>query len=133
MQEAVGAGANWIWAIVGLSVVSVLLFHWRLPYVSSIGLQGPTVLAEVMGAGGVAYAGCALAGLAFISLFAVLGWRGGKGETWAFAVALLTYAIDMIFVVLHFSLFGLIWHGVFLSRLFSAFAACREITRTDSR
>jgi hypothetical protein len=71
-----------------------------------------------------------VAGLLNAAIFAVVGFFAHRAHRWAFVVGLVLLGIDLVFLVLSMSLFGIVIRGFALYQVFQGYQIARGIHRT---
>lgn len=138
-------GANWLYWIVGLTVLNLILILVNSPVVMALGLVSSELIVYSMGytydaasdtfttstngliiAGGISAALCVLLG--------VLGWLANSGSRIAYIIGMAIFAIDTLLFFLPgmFSIIGLGFHCYALFQLFLGLSALLHLHRKNA-
>jgi len=115
MISRIRVGASWFYWIVGLAIVNYVLIATNANLLLAFG-PGLPLLAP----GNLLLLGTT-------GIYAIFGYFGGKGKSWAFVVGMLLYALDAMVFVLAKDWLSLAFHGYVLYRLFMGAKSCFEL------
>jgi hypothetical protein len=129
MAEVVG-GASWFYWVAGLSVVNSLLSFFNAGIRMLFGL-GITQVTDSLGQGLEGGGRVVSLIVAFVTagVLVLFGVLGTKRQTWAFAVGVTLYALDMALVLLFGMWLEAAFHGYVLFRLIRGTIACSKLNR----
>jgi hypothetical protein len=137
VDSGVKNGANWLFAIGGLSIINSLLSGFGLSFAFVVGL-GITQLIDAIyfefgGSSIILFFFTILINIMISSVFFILGVYAKKAEAWAFIVGMIFYGFDTLLLVVVEYWFGLVFHIFGLIGLFAGYKALRALQYSNTR
>ena len=128
IQARARGGASWFYWIAGLSVINSLigLSGSTIHFVVGLGItEAFDVAGQMMGGGGRITA--VVVSVLIAGLFGLFGYFASKMQQWAFLAGLVLYALDAALLVKFQDWLAVAFHAWGLFRMYSGFAAARNL------
>ena len=131
---ALHRGANWLFLIGGLSVISTVTLasgsNWI--FLGGLGItELATAIAIKLGTG--AQLVSLLINVWAVAFFICLGFFARKGQKWAFITGMALYALDVLLVLYIQAWIMLLFHGFVLFRLYQGYSSAQALHAFDKQ
>lgn len=147
LERVAKSGANWLYWIVGLTLLNMILVRANSNTTFLIGLGLPQVIdgiayafvskgAEdvviIEGAKG-AMAVAFIINLIGLGVYAALGWAAGsKRQVWAYTLGMVLFALDSLIFIIAQHWFGIIFHGLVLYWMWPGLKALKALNAHEN-
>jgi hypothetical protein len=140
LMESLKSGAHWFYWIAALSLITsfIGLTGGQWGFIISLGVTRVIdALAHAAVEEGGLNASVKVIALVFdllaVGVFAVMGYFASKGNTWAFVLGMVLYALDGVVTVLVGLWFGAAFHAFALYSIFQGYRAASQLKALEAQ
>ena len=130
-------GANWLFAIGGLSIINSLLtgFGFSVSFVVGLGITQviDAIYYEFGGSSIILFFFTIIINVMIASVFFILGIYAKKAQAWAFLVSMIFYGFDTLLLLLAEYWLGIAFHVFALFGIFTGYKSLRSLQYANAR